>query len=199
MEVCHRTILCTHTNRNVDTHGGESGPHWPFHRPQKAAWWLIWEKTSTFHVCLKGKCELFGPRREATLITFAFISATAKWPRPLHIGDGRDGGFFQIQSLKALPNHKAMFSQGPFFSNPLIRHIFLCKVFILSQPTIWNIKELELFLVTFSYRLIYCYCFFFYCPLLMQEKPQTFAYPHPLCVFGLCRKRTSWIFWSNVN
>lgn len=52
---------------------------------------------------------------------------------------------------------------GPFFSNPLIRHIFLCKVFIFSHPTIWNVKELELFLVTFSYRLIYCcwfVCFF---------------------------------------
>lgn len=50
--------------------------------PGQAARRLIWEKTSTFHVPMKGKWELSGPECEATLITFAFISAAAKWPRP---------------------------------------------------------------------------------------------------------------------
>lgn len=38
---------------------------------------------------------------EATLITFACISAMAKWPRPQHIGDGRDVAFPNPASVRA--------------------------------------------------------------------------------------------------
>lgn len=90
-EVCH--CKCSHTHQHC-----EPGAHWPFRKPRKQLDGLSERKQSLFICIWAASGSLLCRSHEATLITFACISAIAKWPRLQCTGDRHDAAFTSAAS-----------------------------------------------------------------------------------------------------